>query len=94
MFRKKIETFPIDEIRTLLRCASSASHAVSDFEVFIFFDTSSCLASVGLRVLKCSKIGHARRMGNFIREIKLNDEYFSQFFVGLQSPLNDFRPTC
>jgi len=29
----KIETFSIDEIRTLLRVASSTSHAVSDFEV-------------------------------------------------------------
>jgi len=34
---------------------------------------------VGLRVLKCSKIGHARRMGNFTREITLNDKYLNQF---------------
>ena len=79
MIRKKIETFSINEIRTLLRGASSTSHAVSDFEVLIFIDTLSCFASVGLRVLKCSKIGRARRMGNFTREITLNDEYLSQF---------------
>jgi len=34
MFRKKIETFAIDGIKTLLRGASSTSHAISDFEVF------------------------------------------------------------
>jgi len=39
MFRKKIDTFSqaIDEIRSLLRVASSTSYAVSDFEVCIFF---------------------------------------------------------
>jgi len=36
-------------------------------------------ASVGLRVLKCSKIGHARRMGNSICEIALNNEFLRQF---------------
>jgi len=37
---------------------------------FLFFlDTLSYFASVGSRVLKCSKIGHARRMGNFTREM-------------------------
>jgi len=46
---------------------------------FFLFDTLSCYASVGLRVLKCSKIGHAQRMGNFSREITLNYEYLSQF---------------
>jgi len=45
---------------------------------FLFFiDTLSCFASVGLRVWKCSKIGHARRIGNLTREITLNDEYYS-----------------
>ena len=56
-----------DENRTILRGASSSSHAVSDFEV-VFFDTLSCFASVGLRVLECSK---TRRMGNFTREITI-----------------------
>jgi hypothetical protein len=32
MFRQKTETFSVDEIRTLLRGASSTSHAASDFE--------------------------------------------------------------
>jgi len=45
---------------------------------FFFFDTLSCFASVCLRVLKCSKIGHARRMGNFTREILI--EYLIQFW--------------
>ena len=79
MLRKKTETFSVDEIRTLFRGAFSTNHAVSDFEVLIFFDTSSCFASACLKALKCSKIGHARRMGNFTREITLNDEYLSQF---------------
>jgi hypothetical protein len=47
---------------------------------FWFFLTHCrVFASVGLRVLKCSKIGHARRMGNFTREITLNDKYLNQF---------------
>ena len=88
MFHKKIETFCIDEIRILLRGASSTRMccfvllnrpAVSDFEVFIFFDTLSCFASVGVRNLKSSRIGPARRMGNSTREITLNDEYLSHF---------------
>ena len=41
----------------------------------------SYCASVRLRVLKCSKIGHARRMGNFTREITLNHEYFKEFLL-------------
>jgi len=36
MFHKKIETFSFDEIKILLRGASSTSHAVSHFEVFLF----------------------------------------------------------
>jgi len=36
-----METFSIDEIRTLLRGASSTSHTVSDFEVWIGTDLSS-----------------------------------------------------
>jgi len=69
MFCKKIETFSIDEITTLLRFASSKGYAVSDFEVFIFLTPVRVFASMGLRVRKCSKIGHARRMGNFTHEI-------------------------
>jgi len=33
---------------------------------------------VGLRILKCSKIGQARRWGSLTREITLNDEFLSQ----------------
>jgi len=76
MFRKKIETFSVDEIETLLRGASSSSHTVSVSKFLFCLDT---FASVGSRVLKCSKIDHARRMGNFTREITLNNEYLSQF---------------
>jgi len=75
---QKIETFSIHVIRTLLRGASSTSHVVSEFEFFYFLDTLSCFAIVGWRVLKCSKIGHARRLGHFTREIALNDDYLSQ----------------
>ena len=46
MFRKKIETFSGGVITTLLRGASSAYHAVSNFEVYCFFDTLSWFASV------------------------------------------------
>jgi len=76
---QKIETFSIDEIRTLLRGASSSSRAVSDFKVFMLFDTLSCFDILSMRDLKCSKIGHARRMGNFTSEITLNDEYLGPF---------------
>jgi len=48
---------------------------------FLFFDTLSCSVSVGWMVLKCSKFDHAWRLGNFTREIALNDEYLSQFFL-------------
>ena len=33
----------------------------------------------GFKGLKVLEIGHARRVGNLNREIKLNDEYLSQF---------------
>jgi len=76
MFRKKIEILLIDVITALLRGAPSA---VSEFEVSSFFlDTVSCFASVGLRFLKCSKIGHTRRWGLLTREITLNYEILSQ----------------
>jgi len=76
---QKNASFSIDEIRTLLRGAFSKSNIVSDFEVFILSDTLSCFASVGLRALKSSKIGHARRMDNFTCKVTLNDEYLSRF---------------
>jgi len=78
MFIKKIKTFSIDVIRILLRGASSTSHAVSDFEVVIFFET----VSVGLKVLKCWRFGHARMLGHSTHEITLNDEYPSKFLPG------------
>ena len=34
---------------------------------------------MGLRNFKYSKIGHAGSMGNFTREITLNEEYLRQF---------------
>jgi len=37
MFRKKIVTFSVDVIRTLLTGASFTSHAVSEIEVLNFF---------------------------------------------------------
>jgi len=79
MIQNKIEAFSIDVIRTLLTGTSFTSHAVSEIEVLIFFDTLSCFASVGFESLECSKIGHARRLGHFTREITLDDEYLSQF---------------
>jgi len=44
----------------------------------------SCFASVGLRILKCSKIGHARRWGSLTREITLNDKFLSQSLPDLE----------
>jgi len=44
-----------------------------------FWDKLSCFANVVLRILKCSKIGHAGRMGNLTRQSTLHDEYLSQF---------------
>ena len=78
MLRKQIEIFSIDVIGTLLRGASFTSPAVLDSKVF-FFDTLSCLASVGWRVSKCLKLGHAQRLGHYTRKIALNDEHLSQF---------------
>jgi len=53
LFHKKIVTVYIDEIRTLLRGASSSSCTVSDLWVFfILFDTLSCFDSVSSRDLK------------------------------------------
>jgi len=51
MFHKKTGTFSIrvDVIETLLRGASSTSHAVSEFEVYIFF--GHIVANMGWRVL-------------------------------------------
>jgi len=43
----------------------------------LFLDTLSCFASVGWRVLKCSKVGSCF---HFTSEIALNDEYLKQFF--------------
>ena len=69
-FRKKIKILSSDEIKALLRGAPFTIHALSEFEVLIFFlYTMSCFSSVGLRFLKCSKIGHTRRWGLLTREI-------------------------
>jgi len=70
MFPKKIKILSSDEIKALLRGAPFTIHALSEFEVLIFFlYTMSCFSSVGLRFLKCSKIGHTRRWGLLTREI-------------------------
>jgi len=50
------------------------------FENLFLFDTLSCFASVDWRVFQCSKIGHARRLVYFTREITLKNEYLSQFW--------------
>jgi len=42
-------------------------------------DALSCFASVDWRVFQGSKISHARRLGHFIREITLKNEFLSQF---------------
>ena len=48
------------------------------FEFFVLFDTLSWFASVDWRVFQYSKIGHARRLGYFTREITLKNEFPSQ----------------
>jgi hypothetical protein len=78
MFCKKIETLCIDVIRTLLRGASSKSHAVSDFEVF-FLTYCRVLPVWVEESWSAEKFGHARRLGHFTCEITLNDAYLSQF---------------
>jgi len=62
MIRKKIKSFSIDVIGTLLRGTSSKSHVASDFEFFL--DTLSCLASVGWRVSKCSEVWSRSKVGH------------------------------
>jgi len=49
------------------------------FKKLFLFDTLSWFASVDWRVFQYSKIGHARRLGYFTREITLKNEYLSQF---------------
>jgi len=44
-----------------------------------FVSHMSCFASVDWRFFQYSKIGHARRLGYFTREITLKNEYLSQF---------------
>jgi len=41
----------------------------------------SCLASVDWRVFQNSKMGHARRLVHFTRDITLKNEYLSQFLL-------------
>ena len=45
---------------------------------FVFLDTFSCFTIVSFRNLMYSKIGHARRTGNFTREITPNEEFLIQ----------------
>jgi len=83
MIRKKIETFSIDKIRTLLRGASSTSHAVSDFEVCIFSDTLPCFASVGLRVLKCSNDEYLSQFLSDCKVLWMTFEQLVETFIKL-----------
>jgi len=71
MLHKKIETFSIDIIKTLLRDDSHTIYAVSVFEVF-FLDVLVCSVSGGQRALKSSKV---ESRFNFTRQIGLNDDY-------------------
>jgi len=90
MIRKKIESFSIDELGMLLRGVSNTSHAVSDFEVFFWHIMAlSCFSSVGRNV---RKFGHARRLGNFTREITPNDKYLSQFLPDRKVLWMTFEP--
>jgi len=80
MFDKKFETFCIIEIWTLLRGASSARHAVFDFQVFIFFGHIVMFCQCGVESLEVLENWSARRMGNFTREFTLNDDDLGQFW--------------
>jgi len=63
MIRKKIGSFSIDMIRTLLRGTSFTSPAVSDFEVFICFRHIVVFCQCGLEY---SKVGSRSKVGSFI----------------------------
>ena len=66
-------------IFNLLFRAQSIAILFGDFcWAHFFWDTLSCLASVGWRLKMCSKI-QSRSKGHFTREITLNNEYLSQF---------------
>ena len=69
----------LDVIRTLLRGASSESHAVSDFEVVLFLDTLSCFASVSWRVLKCSKNWSRSKVGPFPSQVVKQNVFYASF---------------
>jgi len=55
---------------------------------FFVFDTLSCFASVGWRVLKGSKLSHARWV---VLTVKLHRTIIISAFSGSQSPINDFK---
>jgi len=76
--RKKTETFAVDVIGSLLKDASSTSQFLSLMFLF-YFDTLSCFAIKGWKVLKCWKLGHAWSLDNFTREIALINKYLTQF---------------
>ena len=77
MLHKKIETFSVDVMTTLLRDKSLTSYAVSAFEFQFFFDALSCSVSGGQRALKSSK---AESRFHFTSQIELNDEYLCKCF--------------
>jgi len=60
-------------------------------KLWIFLDALSCFASVGWRVLKCSKIV-SRSKGGSSYPWNHTERWISQpIFAGLQSPLDDLR---
>ena len=64
----------------LCRAQCTAIHIDRIFSQRIhLFHGLSWFASVDWRVFQYSKIGHARRLGYFTREIRLKNEYLSQF---------------
>jgi len=91
MFRKKIETFSVHVIKTLLTGAAFTSHAVSEIKVLIFLTHCRVLPVWVLTVFKCSKI--RSKVGSFY-PWNHTERWISQpIFVGPQSPLDDFKAT-
>jgi len=69
MFRKKIETFSVDYDwnKSASFCETHPVQVMPflSSKFLIFLDTLSCFASVGWRVLKCSKIVSRSKVGSF-----------------------------
>ena len=90
MFRKKIATFSVDVIRTLLTGASFISRAVSEIQILIFFWHIVVFASGGFDSIEVLENWSRSKVGSFY-PWNHTERWISQpIFAGPQSPSDDF----